>query len=200
MSGCDEMTDRTALSKRIRFEVFKRDQFSCQYCGRHPPDVVLEIDHIIPICDGGDASEGNLLTACFDCNRGKAGISLTSIPKTLAEQAAEIIEREQQLAAYREIIEIQKDRIDEDMWDIAEILFGKYECEKGIRRDWLASIKRFNKKLDLEQVREAAEIAYGVRLSADESIYSTHKQRRFAYFCGICWRKIRGESDPEDTP
>jgi 5-methylcytosine-specific restriction endonuclease McrA len=40
---------RKPLSKKLRFEVFKRDGFSCQYCGAHPPDVLLEIDHVIPV-------------------------------------------------------------------------------------------------------------------------------------------------------
>jgi 5-methylcytosine-specific restriction endonuclease McrA len=37
-----------AVSVRTRFEVFKRDDFTCQYCGRKSPDVVLEADHIVP--------------------------------------------------------------------------------------------------------------------------------------------------------
>ena len=39
---------RKGLSKKIRFEVFKRDQFTCQYCGKQAPNVVLEVDHITP--------------------------------------------------------------------------------------------------------------------------------------------------------
>src|SRR4030095_13972063 len=146
-SGGDSMTDRVALSKRIRFEVFKRDQFCCQYCGRHPPDIVLEIDHIIPVCDGGDASEENLLTACFDCNRGKASNPLTRVPQSLADKAAEIAEREEQLRGYREIFEQQLERVEADIWKIAEELFGEYECEEGIRRDWFNAIKSFNQKI-----------------------------------------------------
>ena len=44
---------RKALSQKIRFEVFKRDSFTCQYCGRKAPDVVLQVDHIVPVAKGG---------------------------------------------------------------------------------------------------------------------------------------------------
>jgi 5-methylcytosine-specific restriction endonuclease McrA len=37
-----------AISKKLRFEVFKRDNFTCQYCGRETPEVILEADHVIP--------------------------------------------------------------------------------------------------------------------------------------------------------
>jgi 5-methylcytosine-specific restriction endonuclease McrA len=198
-NGAVPMTDRIALSKRIRFEVFKRDRFCCQYCGRHPPDVILEIDHIIPVCDGGDTNEANLLTACFDCNRGKAANPLTRVPQSLADKATEIAEHEEQLRGYREVFEQQRDRIEADMWKVAEALFGEYECEDGIRRDWLSRIKFFNDKIGFEQVFEAAEIAavkWLGRAQADE--WRTEKQRRFAYFCGVCWRKIKGQPSNDE--
>ena len=37
---------RVPMSKKMRFDVFKRDGFQCQYCGSTPPSVVLEVDHI----------------------------------------------------------------------------------------------------------------------------------------------------------
>lgn len=40
---------RKSLSKKTRFEVFKRDSFTCQYCGRSAPEVVLQVDHIKPV-------------------------------------------------------------------------------------------------------------------------------------------------------
>ncbi len=60
-----------ALSKRVRFEIFKRDSFTCQYCGNRPPEIVLEVDHIDPRSNGGSDDLINLITSCFDCNRGK---------------------------------------------------------------------------------------------------------------------------------
>jgi hypothetical protein len=191
------MTDRVALSKRIRFEVFKRDRFCCQYCGRHPPDVVLEVDHIVPVCDGGDSSEGNLLAACFDCNRGKAGTSLTIIPKDWAQQAAEITEKEEQLAGYREVFRQQQDRIEADMWEIAEIL-QPGSSRDGMRRDWLSQIKRFNERLGLAEVIDAAEIAYSKQSFQLQEEYLSKKHARFRYFCGICWRKIKAREEGLD--
>lgn len=61
-----------AIGKRKRFEVFARDGFTCQYCGRRPPEVVLEVDHIHPQSADGSDDDVNLITSCFDCNRGKA--------------------------------------------------------------------------------------------------------------------------------
>lgn len=40
------MNKRRTISKKKRFEVFKRDMFTCVYCGCKPPDVILEIDHV----------------------------------------------------------------------------------------------------------------------------------------------------------
>jgi CRISPR/Cas system Type II protein with McrA/HNH and RuvC-like nuclease domain len=64
----------------LRWEVLKRDNFTCQYCGQHAPNVKLEVDHIIPFREGGDDSMGNLLTSCYSCNRGKNASSIISRP------------------------------------------------------------------------------------------------------------------------
>lgn len=62
---------RKPLSKKTRFEVFKRDSFTCQYCGRKAPDVILHVDHIKAVVKGGDNDIFNLITSCADCNLGK---------------------------------------------------------------------------------------------------------------------------------
>ncbi|HEY4538136.1 MAG TPA: HNH endonuclease [Erysipelothrix sp.] len=62
---------RKPISKKVRFEIFKRDQFKCQYCGACAPDVVLHVDHINPVSKGGDNDLLNLITSCEPCNNGK---------------------------------------------------------------------------------------------------------------------------------
>lgn len=57
--------------KLVRSRIFKRDDYCCRYCGAR--GVKLECDHVVPICQGGDHSDENLVAACFTCNRSKAG-------------------------------------------------------------------------------------------------------------------------------
>jgi len=61
----------TLRRSKIRWQVLKRDNFTCQYCGRKAPDVVLNVDHKIPQSKGGKYTVENLITACWDCNIGK---------------------------------------------------------------------------------------------------------------------------------
>jgi len=69
---------RRSTGKRLRFEVFKRDAFTCQYCGAQPPAVVLVVDHVVPYAGGGETSIENLVTACEPCNQGKSNRPLES--------------------------------------------------------------------------------------------------------------------------
>lgn len=66
-----KMVRRQTVSKKLQFEVFKRDKFTCQCCGRKAPDVILNVCHINPISMGGENSLLNLITNCVDCNNGK---------------------------------------------------------------------------------------------------------------------------------
>lgn len=85
------MSDRKPISNKIRFEIFKRDSFTCQYCGKKAPGIVLEIDHITPVKHKGKNDILNLVTSCFECNSGKSD----------------------RLLADNTIIEIQRNQIDE---------------------------------------------------------------------------------------
>jgi len=91
--------ERKAVSKKNRFEVFKRDSFTCQYCGKSAPNIVLEIDHIIPVSKGGDNKILNLITSCFDCNRGKSNRQLNddTIVTKQQQQAKLLQERKSQI-------------------------------------------------------------------------------------------------------
>lgn len=93
------MAERIGLSKKIRFEVFKRDSFTCQYCGRSAPEVKLEVDHIKPVSKNGDNEITNLITSCKDCNAGKSDRELSNdavVAKRKA-QLDELQERREQI-------------------------------------------------------------------------------------------------------
>lgn len=70
MIGLEEEVRK--ISNSLRFEVFQRDKHTCQYCGRRPPEVELEVDHLIPVARGGTDVFENLITSCRECNSGKS--------------------------------------------------------------------------------------------------------------------------------
>lgn len=64
-----------SLPRRVRFEILRRDNHACRYCGAKAPRVELEVDHVIPRHHGGTDDRWNLTAACVDCNRSKgAGV------------------------------------------------------------------------------------------------------------------------------
>ncbi len=66
---------RTLMTKKLREYIKKRDNFTCCNCGNSThvePNLLLEIDHIIPVSKGGLTSEENLQTLCWKCNRAKS--------------------------------------------------------------------------------------------------------------------------------
>lgn len=122
----------------MRFEVFHRDHFTCQYCGAQPPDVVLVCDHIIPVAKGGLTSAENLVTACEGCNAGKSDKSLgDAIARpdadlmylNIQQEIAEL-QRYDQAKEQRNIaIEKVAERIIDDTW------FGRFDG------DWHPSVQ-----------------------------------------------------------
>jgi len=57
--------------KLTRLEIFNRDQYTCQYCGKQTRQITL--DHVIPKYRGGKHTWENVVSACVRCNRRKAG-------------------------------------------------------------------------------------------------------------------------------
>lgn len=62
-------TNTVTFSRR---NIFKRDRFTCQYCGCQPGKEELTIDHVLPRSQGGVSSWDNCVLACVDCNSRKA--------------------------------------------------------------------------------------------------------------------------------
>ncbi len=157
-------TKRKSLSKKIRFEVFKRDSFKCQYCGAEAPEVVLEVDHIDPISKDGADEMVNYITSCRACNAGKSDRRLddsTTLQKQKA-QLNDLNERREQLEmmlqwrqGIREIKDVEVDHV-LDAW--SEAAPGWSLNEKGVKE-----VARYVKKYGISKVLDAideAKVAY----------------------------------------
>jgi len=145
-----------------------------------PPSVVLEVDHIKPVSSGGSNDTDNLITACFDCNRGKAAHTLDVSPATIAQKAVIFEEKRDQLKAYERLLSTQKSAMTRKANKIQKVFedsFGRQFTDK-----FMVSIKAFLGKLPYTVVEDAMEIACS-RMDHPEPVAK--------YFCGICWAKIR---------
>jgi hypothetical protein len=187
-----------AISKKLRFEVFKRDGFACQYCGKHPPDVTLEIDHVQPKSKEGKDDINNLLTACFDCNRGKSNIELKRIPNSLELNREILEERENQYIEYHKILAKIDKRINKELDQIDEVFnqyFTELELSDSFKKN---SVKKFIEKLNVFEVKDAMAIACSKfkgkgkqKDSHDRWKWLDEHDLALKYFCGICWNKIK---------
>lgn len=65
---------RALMTTNLREKIKKRDNYTCKYCGistKKEPNLLLEVDHIIPLSKNGLTTEDNLQTLCWKCNRSK---------------------------------------------------------------------------------------------------------------------------------
>jgi hypothetical protein len=179
---------RKGLSLGLRFEIFKRDGFACQYCGQTPPAAILEVDHILAVSKGGSDEIENLLTSCFDCNRGKAARDLKKIPESLSQNIEVQKEKMLQIEEYNKFL-MQKRKMQDGVIDeLGRYWFNQFKREKdkfvfGSAR--LPSIKTFLKHLAPVEIMDAMDIAFG-RIKAYD-----YDEKTWKYFCGVCWKMIK---------
>jgi CRISPR/Cas system Type II protein with McrA/HNH and RuvC-like nuclease domain len=175
---------RESISKKLRFEIFKRDYFECQYCGSSPPSVILEIDHILPVSQKGTNDIDNLVTACFDCNRGKSNNLLTSIPQSVSDKAELMAEKLAQVKAYDKLLRSIR-KYEETRVDLIQEIFNAYHDGYSFSQTFRKSVRLFLDKLDINEVEKCMEISCSKGRDRESTI---------RYFCGICWNRIRSKN------
>lgn len=155
------MSNRKPLSKKIRFEVFKRDQFKCQYCGSSAPDVVLQVDHINPVSNGGDNELLNLITSCEPCNNGKRArlIDDKGIIEKQRKMLEDLYNRREQLSMILQWRDELKKFDDELLMEVVSRVEDKV-CstvnDKGLSiiKGWLAKFELNDLLQAIDDVRE----------------------------------------------
>lgn len=174
-----------AISKRLRYEILRRDQNTCNYCGGKAPDVTLTVDHVLPVTLGGSDDANNLVAACKDCNAGKT----SSSPD--APLVAQVDERAATYAAaLHSVIEKRAAKFAADSEHLAwfDRTWNAWTDPEGhtIDRDgsWRNSVTRFmGAGLSRDFIGHAVEIALGSRRIRNVD--------GWRYFCGICHKEIK---------
>jgi hypothetical protein len=175
------MPKRKAISARDRFEVFKRDRFTCAYCGGKPPEVVLHVDHITPVAKGGTNDPTNLITSCRDCNLGKSDVPLDHAKAAVTRDTiTDLREQREQIEAYQAFLMGERGRREGHADLIARRLEPILRRAATLRER--AQIVQFLKELPAAEVMDAVDV-----LTLKEGL----RGDEWRYFCGICWTKIK---------
>ncbi|MEU8151720.1 HNH endonuclease [Nonomuraea sp. NPDC048901] len=189
-----------AVSKRLRHEIFRRDNHTCQSCGAKAPDVKLEPDHVIPTALGGSDEPSNLRTLCADCNSGKSATPPDAA--TVAKVADDAMRWSLAIqAAAGDMLGKRKGR------DEARAAFdAKWkswsEGRPALPRpsDWETSVDNFLKAgLPLPVLLDCIGIAMSARQVKADDV--------FKYMCGAAWKEVaklqnaaRAHLRPEPSP
>lgn len=174
-----------AISKRLRFEILRRDNHTCRYCGRKAPDTELRVDHVIPVALGGTDNPDNLVTSCEPCNTGKSSVPADApLVDQVRDDALRWGKAIQQAAWWRGIerdVIAEVTRAVNTAW--VDWTFG--EDKQPIPRplNWVDNIQRFYEAgLDQETMIHFVGVSMrNPRVALDDA---------WAYFCGCCWREL----------
>lgn len=170
-----------AISKRTRYEVLRRDNHTCRYCGATAPDAKLTVDHVTPVALSGSDDPSNLVAACRDCNYGKASTSPDAT--TVADVNADAIRWAAAIQRAAEIVRGEEEQEREQtQWFLAE--WEAWDSDLNYLPDgWRKSVECWlNAGLSRESLSDALGIALGVRGVAHRGV--------FAYMGGIARKRV----------
>ena len=190
---------RTAIPQRIRFEVFKRDKFTCQYCGAKAPDVLLHVDHIDPVAGGGTNDIVNLITACASCNGGKSDIPLSD-DSTVVKRQAQLEDLQERRNQLEMMMQWQRDLVDLDQQTVERAVELWSELAPGwtARENGKITLSRLIGRYGLEDVLNAMRVATkklefeadGQRVTRDSWLDA------FDYIGRVCRIEAASREDP----
>lgn len=180
----DSTPRRRPIPKRLRFEILRRDNHACRYCGGVAPGVKLTVDHVIPVVLGGSDDPSNLVAACVDCNAGKT---------SSAPDAHHVADVTADALRWARAMRVASDIARENAADLAEVMHSfdeawlEWKTSSGHPlprpRDWQEAFQRW---LDAGLLADDIYDAIDIAMRRDKvSVADTYR-----YFAGICWRRL----------
>lgn len=174
-----------AVTKRTRYEVLRRDNHACRYCGATAPEAKLTVDHVTPTALGGSDDPTNLVAACRDCNAGKSSTSPDA--PLVADVASKALEWAKAIERYNATLLADRKKRDAYVrrftkaWDNWHSGADKRPIPKP--SDWKTTIWQFyGLGLPIADLEDAVTIACGNQM--------VYVDNCFRYMCGVVWNMI----------
>lgn len=177
-----------AVSKRTRYEVLRRDNHACRYCGAMAPEAELTVDHVMPKALGGSDAPDNLVAACRDCNAGKS--STMPDDPLVADVSQRAVEWGKAIADYnraqmgdrrKRATYVRRFEKAWNNWTFRDRAGDRHHLPKP--SDWEPTIWQFyGLGLPILELEDAVKIACGNQMVAED--------RTFRYMCGVLWNKV----------
>ena len=150
------MAKRKSINKGLRFDVFNRDDFTCQYCWRSAPEVKLQADHIVAVKNWWLNEIQNLITSCSCCNIGKSAKKLWDVNeiKMQSKGIEDIVKKKETLKKYYDIL---KEENNDPFYEIKIIrdVFTKATWWKEIDWSEFIKIRKICKEYSIEKYIDA---------------------------------------------
>lgn len=176
-----------AVSKRLRYEILRRDSYTCRYCGASAPHVPLRVDHVTPVALGGGDEPSNLVTSCEPCNSGKSSVPPDAAlfadvdanafrwAAAMKQASVEMEARDDERDAYHQTFR--------DAWNAWTYEHNGERHTYGLDAEWQSTLDRF---------RTAGLPASAWPGIVDAAMGSTGVpvSNLFRYACGIGWRYV----------
>lgn len=182
-----------AVSKRLRYEVLRRDNHACRYCGASAPDVKLTVDHVVPKALGGKDEASNLVCACSGCNAGKSSSSPDApIVDDVAQDALRWSRaRSAAIADWRDSRAALKASLSSfvEAWDDWGV--GRGEDRRTFPRDpgWEDTCERWLEEgLEVDDLIDLIPKAMHNKPTPRGGVIAVEK--RWTYYCGVVWRTL----------
>jgi hypothetical protein len=171
------------VSKRLKYEVLRRDNHACRYCGGKAPDVELTVDHVIPTALGGSDQPSNLVAACKDCNAGKSASNPDEPLVSDVDQRSVRWAQALKVATERRAAELRNERARTDAFAESWSSWTISGEPLPLPANWRGSITQFLASgLSDQFLADAVATAMGnTRVNTSDV---------WRYFCGVCWREI----------
>lgn len=175
------------INTKVRFEIFKRDLFTCQYCGRSSPEVELQVDHIVPQAKGGSDDIDNLITACSECNYAKNDTQLfdsSYLKNSFEEQVKALKDIQKRREQFNLFIAYRRELAELEKIEVLEVSLLSSKVIKELDNRYFLKIRNLIKKYGFVNVYSAMEKCVSMFYKMDDS-YRHFEIEFLPTMCGV---------------